>query len=67
MEKAVIADELHTAARKNYARRRVVVRGLDETWQADLVDMSAYARYNNSYKYLLTIIRAVRRKNVSLS
>ena len=56
MEKAAIADELHRPARKNYARRRVVVRGLDETWQADLVDMSAYARYNKDYKYLLTII-----------
>ena len=56
MEKAAIADELHRPARKNYARRRAMVRGLDETWQADLVDMSAYARYNNGYKYLLTII-----------
>ena len=56
MEKAAIANELHRPARKNYARRRVVVRGLDETWQADLVDMSAYARYNNGYKYLLTTI-----------
>ena len=56
MEKAAIADELHRPAVKNCARRRVVVRGLHETWQADLVDMSAYARYNNGYKYLLTII-----------
>ena len=56
MEKAAIAVELHRPARKNYTRRRVVMRGLDETWQADLVDMSAYARYNNGYKYLLTII-----------
>ena len=33
-----------------------MVRGLDETWLADLVDMSVYVRYNNGYKYLLTII-----------
>ena len=52
----MIADKLHKPALKNYARRRVVVRGLDETWQADLVNVSIYARYNNGYKYLLTII-----------
>ena len=52
-----IADELHRTARKNYARRRVVIRGLDETWQiVDLVDISAYAGFNNGYKYLLKII-----------
>ena len=32
------------------------MRELDETWQADPVDMSAYALYNNGYKYLLTSI-----------
>ena len=56
MEQAAIAGELHRPARKNYTRRRVVMRGLDETWQADLVDISAWARYSNGYKYLLTII-----------
>ncbi|CAB0037753.1 unnamed protein product [Trichogramma brassicae] len=32
------------------------VRGLDETWQADLVEMIPYARENGGYKYLLTCI-----------
>lgn len=48
--------ELHTPARRNYQRRRVEVRGIDETWQADLVDMIAYAGQNKGYKYLLTVI-----------
>lgn len=56
MEKAAIAEELHRPARKNYPRRHVVMRGLDETWQADLVDMTAYTQFNNGYKYLLTIV-----------
>ena len=56
MENAAITEELQRPARKSYAPCRVVVRGLDESWQADLMDMSTYAWYNNGYKYLLTII-----------
>lgn len=56
VEKATLVEELHRPARRNYPRRRVNIRGLDETWQADLVDMSAYAQYNDGYKFLLTII-----------
>ena len=32
------------------------MRGIDETWQTDLVDMLLYARENKGFKYLLTII-----------
>lgn len=56
MQKLTLVEELHKPVRKNYLRRCVNVRGLDETWQADLVDMSAYARENKGYKYMLTII-----------
>ncbi|XP_074099280.1 uncharacterized protein LOC141527612 [Cotesia typhae] len=52
----MIAEELHKPARRNYKRRHVDIRGLDETWQADLVEMIPYATVNNGYKYLLTII-----------
>lgn len=55
-EKATVAHELHKPARRNYTRRHVNIRGLDESWQADLVDMSAYASVNKGYKFLLTII-----------
>ncbi|XP_015120502.1 uncharacterized protein LOC107043479 [Diachasma alloeum] len=53
---AAVVEELHRLARRNYPRRHVDVRGLDETWQADLVDMTAYSRENKGHKYLLTII-----------
>ena len=33
-----------------------MMRGMDETWQAYLVDMSTYSWFNIGYKYLLTII-----------
>ena len=55
-EKLTVVTELHKPARKNYPRRRVHMRGIDETWQADLVEMLPYARENNGYKYLLTVI-----------
>jgi hypothetical protein len=51
-----IAQELHRPARKNYTRRRVNVYGKNDLWQADLMDMSAYARENSRYKYILCVI-----------
>ena len=32
------------------------MRGIDEAWQADLVEMQPYARENKGYRYLLIII-----------
>ena len=55
-DKKRIVDELHKPARRNYPRRKVDIRGLDETWQADLVVMESYWRINKGYKYLLTVI-----------
>ena len=56
MEHERLVEELHKPARRNYTRRNFDVRGLDETWQADLVEMIPYARDNKGYRYLLTII-----------
>lgn len=52
----VVVEELHKPARRNYPRRKVSVRGLDETWQADLVEMIPYSRDNKGHRYLLTVI-----------
>ena len=51
-----VVKELHTPARQNYRRRKFIVRGLDKTWQADLVEMQPYTRENNGYRYMLTVI-----------
>jgi len=32
------------------------VRGIDDIWAADLVDMQSFSEYNNGVKYLLTVI-----------
>ena len=32
------------------------MRGIDETWQADLVEMIRYFQINKGFRYLLTVI-----------
>lgn len=54
--RANIARELHTPARRNYPTRPVEVKGINDLYQADLVEMIPYARLNKGYKYILTII-----------
>ena len=54
--KQQVVKELHTPARRNYQRCKFTVRGLDEIWQADLVEMQSYARENNGYRHILTVI-----------
>lgn len=51
-----IVDELHHAARRNFQRRSVEMRGINDTFQIDLVEMIPYARQNSGYKYLLMVI-----------
>lgn len=57
--KAAIADELHRPARKNYSRRKVTLKGLDDLYQADLVEMQPHAKINKGYKYIMTIINCL--------
>jgi Integrase core domain len=56
MSRRDIIDELHKPARKNFIRRKVIIKGLNDLFQADLVDMSAFASVNKGYKFLLTVI-----------
>lgn len=56
MSKQQIVKELHKPARRRYPRRRVLVKGIDDLFQADLVEMIPYAKVNKGYKYLLTVI-----------
>lgn len=53
---AAIAEELHRSARRIYPRRRVIVKGIDNLHQIDLIELIAYHKYNSGYKYGLTVI-----------
>ena len=55
-EKLQLVKELHKPAKRNYKRQHVDIRGIDETWQAYLVEMLPYKKENRGYKYILTII-----------
>ena len=39
-----------------FARRRVVTRGIDDVWDADLMDMSSFAAWNDKKSFLLICI-----------
>lgn len=56
MSKQQVIDELHKAARKSFARRRTIIKGFDDLWQADLAEFTTYAKNNSGYKYILVVI-----------
>ena len=62
MSKLELVDELHRQARKNFLRRPTIMRGIDDTLQADLVEMIPYAKQNNGMKYILTVINIFSKK-----
>lgn len=53
-----VVNELHKPARRRFKRRRVIVKGLNDLWQADLVEMQPYAKFNKGYRYILVVINA---------
>ena len=67
-----IVSELHRLSRKNFKRRRYVVKSINESIQADLIEMIKYSKINNGFKYILAVIdtfskfawvRAIKSKN----
>lgn len=51
-----VVNELHRPARRNFKRRKVIIKGLNDLWQADLVEMQPYAKFNKGYRYILVVI-----------
>ena len=50
------ARELHRRVVKKFKTRRIITRGIDHIWAADLLIMSQYSRENRGYKYILNVI-----------
>ena len=50
------AYTLHKPARRHFKRRRVIVGGMHQQWQADLVDMSKVKNDNEGMTFILTVI-----------
>jgi len=55
-ERRRLVEELHAPARRNFPRRRVIVREYDDLWQADIIEMHPSSRFNKGYYYILTVI-----------
>lgn len=53
-----VVNELHAPARRNFRRRRVIIKGLRDLFQIDLVEMIPYAQENDQFKYILVCINA---------
>lgn len=51
-----IAKELHKQARRNYPTRYVELKGVNDLYQSDLVDMIKFSKFNKGYKYILVVI-----------
>ena len=47
---------LNKSVVRNFQRRRVLVTGIDDQWEADLASLGAYSAENDNYKYLLCVI-----------
>lgn len=56
MSKLQIVNEIHRPVRKSFPRRHVIVKDLNDTFQADLIEMKQYSSQNKDYKYILTVI-----------
>lgn len=52
----LISEELHKPARRNFPRRNTVIKGINDLYQADLVEMRPYSRINKGFNYILTVI-----------
>ena len=51
-----LAKEVFSPQITKFKRQRIIPLYKDETWSADLIDKSSLSKYNNNYKFTLTVI-----------
>ena len=52
----LLAKEVFSPQITKFRRQRIKPLYKDETWSADLIDKSSLSKYNNNYKFILTVI-----------
>ena len=52
----LLAKEVFSPQITKFRRQRIIPLYKDETWSADLIDKSALSKYNNNYKFILTVM-----------
>jgi len=50
------AYTMHKQSKLKFRRRKTFSTGIDDLWQADIVEMTSLAPQNDSYRYILTCI-----------
>ena len=55
-DKLLWAKELHKLVRTHFNKRRILTKGIDDLWAADLIDMKKYSEENEGNCYLLNVI-----------
>ena len=50
------AKKLHAPVRRKFCRRKIITKGIDDLWAADLLIMKKYSEENDGFKYLLNVI-----------
>lgn len=54
--KSQLSYSLHRPMRRRFPTRAYKTSGMNDVWQADLMEMIPYARINKGYKYILNVI-----------
>ena len=52
-----LAEELHKPITKKFRKSRVISKGIDKIWAADLVEMQKFSKWNKGITYLLMVIK----------
>jgi len=47
---------LHRPVRHNFQLRRIIVSGIDDQWQADLIHLTKLKKFNNGHTFVLIVI-----------
>ena len=55
-QQQLLAQEVFSPQITKFRRERMIPLYKDETWSADLIDKSSLSKYNNNYKFILTVI-----------
>ena len=55
-QQQLLAKEVFSPQITKFRRERIIPLYKDETWSADLIDKSSLSKYNNTYKFKLTVI-----------
>jgi hypothetical protein len=52
--KRELSKELHRPARRRFPTRKTVLKGIKDLFQFDLIEVGAYEKSNNGFKYIMT-------------